>query len=141
MVISAVPVQATFPDNNGRIAFRRFLNEDRTTGAVFTIRPNGTRERQVTIPPEGYVDRNPDVSPDGKRIAFEREGVDCGPDCSYDEIFVVDVNGRHLTQLPTTPPARCAVRPGASERVSGLFSRRMEGSSRSGAHPARWSTT
>ena len=99
MAASAVPVQATFPDDNGRIAFRRFLNEDRTTGAVFTIRPNGTHERQVTVPPEGYVDRNPDVSPDGKRIAFEREGVDCGPDCSYDEIFVVGVNGRHLVQL------------------------------------------
>jgi len=99
LAFSAVPVQATFPDDNGRIAFRRFLNEDRTTGAVFTMRPNGAHERQVTIPPEGYVDRNPDVSPDGKRIVFEREGVDCGPDCSYDEIFVVDVNGRHLTQL------------------------------------------
>ena len=99
VAISAVPVHATFPNDNGRIAFRRFLNEDRTTGAVFTIRPNGTRERQVTIPPQGYVDRNPDISPDGTRIAFEREGVDCGPDCSYDEIFVVDVNGSHLTQL------------------------------------------
>jgi TolB protein len=104
MAIWAVPVQATFPDDNGRIAFRRFLNEDRTTGAVFTIRPNGTRERQVTFPPEGYVDRNPDVSPDGQRIAFEREGVDCGPDCSYDEIFVVDADGDHLTQLTHNAP-------------------------------------
>jgi hypothetical protein len=115
MAISAVPVQATFPDDNGRIAFRRFLNEDRTTGAVFTIRPNGTRERQVTIPPQGYVDRNPDISPDGKRIAFEREGVDCGPDCSYDEIFVVDVllcttlvaGSSPIRQLPIAWAAYC----------------------------------
>ena len=98
MAISAVPVQATFPETTAG-SHSGDLNEDRTTGAVFTIRPNGTRERQVTIPPQGYVDRNPDISPDGKRIAFEREGVDCGPDCSYDEIFVVDVNGSHLTQL------------------------------------------
>ena len=106
MAISAVPVQATFPDDNGRIAFRRFLNEDRTTGAVFTITPNGTHERQVTFPPEGYVDRNPDISPDGRRITFEREGVDCGPDCSYDEIFVVDVDGRHLAQLTHNAPGK-----------------------------------
>src|SRR5262245_4263954 len=90
-------VGATFPGRNGRIAFRRFFNDEQTWGAVFTIDPDGTDERQVTFPPEGYVDRNPDVSPDGRRIAFEREGVDCGPDCSYDEVFVVDADGSNLT--------------------------------------------
>lgn len=50
------------------------------------------------------MDRTPDVSPDGRRIAFEREGVDCGPDCSYDEVFVVNADGTHLTQLTHDPP-------------------------------------
>jgi TolB protein len=104
MTISAVPAHATFSGENGRIAFRRFLNEERTWGAVFTVRPNGSGERQVTHPPQGYVDRNPDVSPDGRRIAFEREDVDCGPSCSYDEVFVVNANGTHLTQLTNNPP-------------------------------------
>ena len=46
-----VPAHATFPDQNGRIAFRRFLDADQTTGAVFTVRPNGTDGFQVTHPP------------------------------------------------------------------------------------------
>lgn len=49
-------------------AFRRFLNEERTWGAVFTIRPDGSGERQITKPPQGFVDRNPDISPDGRRM-------------------------------------------------------------------------
>src|SRR5258708_7136646 len=71
----ASPAEATFRDHNGRIAFRRFLNEERTWGAVFTIKPDGTQERQITFPPAGTVDRNPDVSPDGHRIVFQREVV------------------------------------------------------------------
>ena len=104
MVAAALPAHATFPGENGRIAFRRFLNAEMTWGAVFTIKPDGSGERQITYPPQGYVDRNPDVSPDGRRIVFEREGVDCGPDCSFDEVFVVNANGSHLTQLTHNPP-------------------------------------
>jgi TolB protein len=104
LTVPAGPAQATFPGDNGRIAFRRFLNEERTWGAVFTIRPDGTRERQVTRPPQGYVDRNPDVSPDGRRITFQREAVDCGPDCNTNEIYVVDTDGGHLTQLTHNAP-------------------------------------
>jgi len=70
----ASPAGATFPSHNGDIAFRRFLNEDRTWGAVFTVHPDGSGERQVTHPPEGFVDRDPDVSPDGRSIVFQREG-------------------------------------------------------------------
>lgn len=106
MGASAVPVAATFSGVNGRIAFRRYLDPNQTHGAVFTIQSDGTDEFQVTHPPRGFVDRNPDVSPDGNRIAFEREGVDCGPDCIYDEIFVVDADGKHLTQLTHSPAGR-----------------------------------
>lgn len=97
--LPALPAQATFPDDNGRIAFRRFLNVEQTWGAIFTVRPDGTRERQVTHPPAGFVDRNPDVSPDGRRIVFEREAQDCGATCFVDDIFVVDMDGSNLTQL------------------------------------------
>jgi TolB protein len=103
VALPAVPAQATFAADNGRIAFRRFLNEDRTWGAVFTIRPNGTNEVQVTHPPVGYVDRNPDISPDGRRIVFEREDADCVDGCTFDEVFVVDADGQNLTQLTHSP--------------------------------------
>jgi TolB protein len=100
----SAPAEATFEGENGRIAFRRFLDVERTWGAIFTIRPDGRGERQITHPPQGFVDRNPDVSPDGRRIAFEREGVDCGPGCSYFEVFVVDDDGSDLTQLTHNRP-------------------------------------
>lgn len=104
VALAALPAEATFPGENGRIAFRRFLNVEMTWGAIFTIKPDGSGERQITHPPQGYVDRNPDVSPNGRRIAFEREGVDCGPECSYDEVFVVNADGSHLTKLTDNPP-------------------------------------
>jgi TolB protein len=92
------PAEATFPDHNGRIAFRRFLNEERTWGAIFTIKPNGKDEQQVTFPSPDFVDRDPDYSPDGQKIVFQREGD------TSDEIWVVNVDGSHLTQLTTPDP-------------------------------------
>src|ERR1700680_1705615 len=86
VALPAAPAQATFHAKNGRLALRRVLNDERTWGAVFTIRLNGTGERQITNPPEGFVDRNPDVSPDGRRIVFEREHVVCDLVCR-DEIW------------------------------------------------------
>jgi TolB protein len=106
MVIPMSPAQATFPDENGRIAFRRWFNAEQTWGAIFTINPDGTAERQVTFPPKGYVDRNPDISPDGTKIAFERQAIDCdgAPKCFLDDVFVVNVDGSHLTKLTGTKP-------------------------------------
>jgi Tol biopolymer transport system component len=99
IVALAPPATGTFEGDNGRIAFRRFLDADRTWGAIFTINPDGTGERQVTFPPVGFVDRNPDVSPDGERIVFQRQCVDSGYKCFLDDIFVVDVDGTDLTKL------------------------------------------
>ena len=72
----------------GRIAFRRYLDYGQTQGAIFTVNPDGSDERQLTEPPEGMVDDHPDWSPDGKRIAFERcaEGEPC-------RVFTVAADG------------------------------------------------
>ena len=67
---------ATPPGANGRIAFTRYTDSTRTTGAIFTIAPNGKGERQVTRPPHGHVDFQPDWSRDGTRIVFERQFPD-----------------------------------------------------------------
>jgi Tol biopolymer transport system component len=100
IAVTAPPADATPPGHNGRIAFRRFLDEDRTTGAIFTTRPDGRGERQITFPAPGFVDRDPDVSPDGRRIVFQQEGE------GVDEIWVVDADGSHLTRL-THPVPGC----------------------------------
>jgi TolB protein len=109
VAVPALPAEATFAGHNGRIAFRRFFNVEMTWGAVFTINPDGSGERQVTYPPKGFVDKNPDVSPDGRRIVFQREGMDCDIiDCSLSEIFVVNSNGSHLTRLSKpSPQGKC----------------------------------
>ncbi len=56
---------ATFHGRSGRIAFRRYLNEAETHGALFTIKAGGTRLRQVTHPRRGFVTTEPDWSPKG----------------------------------------------------------------------------
>jgi TolB protein len=86
----------------GRIAFRRFLDDAQTHGAIFTIDIDGSDEKQLTDPPVGYVDEHPDWSPDGKRIAFERcaEGEPC-------QVFTLGADGG----TPDKVEARCDLKP------------------------------
>jgi Tol biopolymer transport system component len=65
----ALPAHSTFDGDNGRILFRRYTNESHTRGAVFTVRPDGTHERQLTSDKAG-VTTEPDASPDGRWIVY-----------------------------------------------------------------------
>jgi Tol biopolymer transport system component len=78
--------------SNGSIVFRRYLDADQTTGAVFTITADGQGERQITTPPAGTVDDQPEWSPDGSLIAFTRcaQGAPC-------HVFTVAPDGTGLT--------------------------------------------
>ena len=71
-VVAAAPSKATFPGDDGRIAFRRYLDKAQTRGAIFTVARDGTGERQLTRPASGVVDDQPDWSPDGSRLVFTR---------------------------------------------------------------------
>ncbi|MDP9220506.1 MAG: hypothetical protein M3P23_08200 [Actinomycetota bacterium] len=110
LATTVTPASATFSGDNGRIAFRRYFDADRTRGAVFTVRPDGSGERQVTYPPAGYLDDDPDWSPDGRQLAFIRVNKNgCGTDCLYASLFVVNADGSHLKQLTSsTPGVDCA---------------------------------
>ena len=61
---------------NGQIAFRRYFDPDQTQGAIFTMNPDGSHVSQITHPPEGWRDDTPEWSPDGERIAFQRQRID-----------------------------------------------------------------
>jgi TolB protein len=86
----------------GRIAFRRYFDDAQTHGAIFTINPDGSGEKQITDPPAGYVDDQPDWSADGKRIAFERCSEEKG--C---KAFTVAANGGR----PRKVAVRCRLKP------------------------------
>jgi Tol biopolymer transport system component len=93
------------PVERGQIAFRRYLDAGKTTGAVFTMKPDGSGVTQLTRPRRGVIDQYPDWSPDGKRIVFHRMvpctpgGTRDGMDGTCDRIYTVGRNGSGLKPL------------------------------------------
>ena len=112
-VLAVGTAQATAPGKNGRIAFRRYFTFDRSWGAVFTVNPDGTDVRQVTHPPKGIIDDQPDWAPDGSLLAFERcpresgSGPIGGSGCS---VYTVHPDGTGLTRISMCPPGDAAAR-------------------------------
>ena len=90
----------TAPGRSGKLAFRRYLDKDHTWSALFTANPDGAGVRQITRPARRVLDIEPDWSPNGKQLVFQRVSLDgCGPDCETDEIYRVDSDGSGLTAL------------------------------------------
>jgi TolB protein len=74
LVLAMAPLaRATVHGRNGRIAYRRYLNQAQTRGAIFTIKPSGTGLRQVTHPRRHVITTEPDWSPNGRWIAYHRD--------------------------------------------------------------------
>ena len=55
------------PGDGGEIVFRRFLDVERTTGAIFLMNADGSRDRQLTQPLPGGLDDSPNWAPDGSQ--------------------------------------------------------------------------
>src|SRR5829696_7686010 len=99
---------------NGQIVFRRYLDPDRTKGAIFTMNPDGTHLSQIPPPPKGWRDEGPAWSTDGKRVAFYRQRIDE----SMSRIMVLNVDtgdvrevthcGPNKGQPNQAPSGRCA---------------------------------
>ena len=92
--LSAPAQDGTVPGKNGPIAFKRYLDSARSTGAIFTIEPNGKGLRQITKPEQNVIDDQPDWSPDGSRLVFHRAIPD-GPWA----IYTVKADGTQLTRV------------------------------------------
>jgi len=94
------PAQATFPGTNGRIAYS--LGEALPGGfpipsQIFTIKPDGTGQRQLTHVPDDKTAASPAWSPDGRRIAFQ-SNVD-----GEFQLWVMNADGSGQTRLLSDP--------------------------------------
>jgi hypothetical protein len=92
------PAEATFPGKNGKIALSapaEFVPNSHAD-EVFTIRPDGTRMKQLTSASSSW---NPTFSPNGAKIAFAR--VANSEDTRNAEIFVKDADGMGRNSFST----------------------------------------
>ena len=96
----AAEALATPPGKDGRIAFLRAGTPDGENGSIFTLGSNGKLETRVTRPPVGASDFQPDWSPDGSRIAFERGFSD-----KPFEVYTVRTDGSELAPVDPGCPA------------------------------------
>ena len=78
-VAGAAPAaEATFPGERGPIAFQRLVNlKDEESMQIFSVARPGAKARKLTSGGNGF---NPDYSPDGRRIVFERRFGGESPD-------------------------------------------------------------
>lgn len=102
LAIAVAPSQATYPGKNGRIAFRRYFDNDHRLSAIFTINVDGSGEQRVTHAPKGLFDDQPDWSPDGSQLVFSR----CVPDDGLCAVYAVHADGSHLKRLSPPCPGR-----------------------------------
>lgn len=95
---------STIPVTNGQIAFRRFLDADKTTGEIFTINPDGTGLHQVTTSPANVVSAEPSWSPDGQWIVYM---VAQGGDLDSARLAKIRPNGTGATDLAGACTGTC----------------------------------
>jgi TolB protein len=93
-VIATAAALATPPGPNGQIAFRRWLNDQTTRSALYTVNADGTGVRRIVAPFRGGHDDQPDWSPDGTQLAFAR----C-PDVQPCRLMLVNGDGTGLRSV------------------------------------------
>lgn len=98
----ATPVRA------GRIVFRRYAEESEDAGSLFVSNTDGSAERQLTDgAAKGFLDDQPNWSPDGKRVVFSRLD-NTSPGQESHRIAVVSADGTGLHYLTQGAPAQFA---------------------------------
>jgi TolB protein len=99
LVLAAGLAYATFPGQNGRISFARFF-PDTNSFSIFTVRPDGSGEQQLTVDAPNHASIVSDWSPDGSRIAFDSDRFSNNVD-DFVDIFTMKADGSDVVQLTT----------------------------------------
>jgi Tol biopolymer transport system component len=99
-VLAPTASEAAYPGSAGRIVFVRSELDPilGLVGFIWTARRDGTDQRQLTT---GHLDGHPVWSPDGRRIAFDRNQGD--PYYNTRDIFVMNADGSHVRQVTFDP--------------------------------------
>ena len=114
----APSAQATFPGKPGPIAFQRFVDpKDEESSQIFSVARPGAKARKLTSGGNGF---NPDYSPDGRRIVFERRFGGVSPDA----IVTMGADGSSPVVVQTT----CVADPCLGRQQPRLVARRRPGS-------------
>lgn len=106
------------------IVWSRFVDSDFSGARIVAKSPHGHRTRVLSDPGDGVQDIDPEVSPDGQRVAFERDL----PDGST-QIVVMGSNGRyeHALDLGCVDPCEVDLSPTWSRDSRHLFFTRVVG--------------
>jgi hypothetical protein len=101
VVLFPAPAHATFPGENGKIAFSARMVDD-TSNEIYTINPDGTDLTRITDAPGDDIE--PSWSPDGTKLVFasERDEDPCAPGICA-ELYSMNADGTQPTRLTTTP--------------------------------------
>jgi Tol biopolymer transport system component len=93
--LAATPALATFPGDNGRIAFLSDRDGDED---IWTVGPDGSEPVNLTAD-SPRVDAVPNYSADGQRIAFMSNRITAQNPSGDFELFVMGADGSDLKQL------------------------------------------
>jgi TolB protein len=104
IALATTPAHATAHGKNGRIAFRRYYNAEHTRGDIFTINPDGTRQRQVTHSARTRLATFPDWSPNGRWIEYQ---VSRHGNLDNSRLYKIHPNGTHRTFIDASCQAPC----------------------------------
>ncbi len=90
-------VHATFLGQNGRISFARFSSNTNST-SIFSVRPDGSGEQQLTFDSPTHNSIGTNWSPDGSRIAFDSDRFSNGT-TDVEDVFTMKADGSDVVQL------------------------------------------
>ncbi len=105
LVLAPTGAAAGTPGTHGdhtQLVWSRTMDDTGATVQLVMSDPNGHGLRELTNPGEGVRDVQPKVSPDGRRVVFERDYPD------NVKILIVGTNGRGEREVPIECTDPCA---------------------------------